>query len=202
MSRLPMLPARPEGVELESILAELRAIRGPDFELPNLYRILSISPPMFRAWIDFAWPLRLKAKSDRLLRELLILRAAQVCKVRYEWAHHVPMALEAGVTVDQLRGLELWREAACFDPKERGVIRLAEEVAVGPGASEEAVADLRALGFPDDQVVELVLTASFYICVARFLASMDVELEPGYERYLDDGACRLPGGFESSERGL
>ena len=38
--------------------------------------------------------------------------------------------------------------------------------------------------WPDDAaVVELVLTASFYVCVSRFLQSMDVELEPGYEAY-------------------
>ena len=52
-------------------------------------------------------------------------------------------------------------------------------------------------GFTDEERVELVLTASFYVCVARVLASMAVDLEPGYERYLDAGACRLPPGFSA-----
>jgi hypothetical protein len=30
-------------------------------------------------------------------------------------------------------------------------------------------------------VVEIVLTASFYVCVSRFLLSMRLELEPDYE---------------------
>ncbi len=45
------------------------------------------------------------------------------------------------------------------------------------------MAQLRARGFDDAAVVQLVLTASFYVCVSRFLQSMDVELEPGYEAH-------------------
>lgn len=188
-----MMPA--DSPALAAIRAELRERAGPDYKLPNLYRVIGIAPQMLRAWLDFAWPLRLEAQSERRLRELMILRGAQVCEVRYEWAHHVPMALQAGVSLEQIRALGSWRQASCFDARERAVLRLAEELSGGPGASESCLAELRVAGFPEDQLVELVLTASFYVCVARFLASMAVELEPGYERYLDAGACRLPQDF-------
>jgi len=60
------------------------------------------------------------------------------------------------------------------------VLRLAEEVTRGPGASAEAMAELQA-HFDASAVVELTLTASFYVCVGRFLSSMRLELEPEYQ---------------------
>ena len=187
-----MVPTRPEDPRLAGVLARLREVRGADFELPSLYRVLAIAPSMFRAWIDFAWPLRLEASTPRGLRELLILRGSQICNARYEWAHHVPMALEAGVSRERISALHDWQHAEVFDDPERAVLRVAEEVTAGPGASTDAIDGLKAAGLTDEQVVEIVLTASFYVCVARFLASMDMPLEEGYEKYLDEGKCRLP----------
>ena len=191
MSHLPLLPTTPQDPPLSDILAELRTIAGPDFEFPNLYRVMGHSPDLLRAWIAFAWPLRLKATTERSLRELLILRGAQVCNAVFEWAHHVPMALKAGVSEQQIRALHEWQSASCFDARQRAALRVAEEVSAGPAASGEAIAELHSVGFNEAEVVELVLTASFYVCVARFLGSMDIRLEPEYEQYAHAGTCRL-----------
>lgn len=192
MSHLPLLPAAPDTPPLSDLLAELREIMGPQYEFSNLYRLMGHSPELLRAWIAFAWPLRLKATTDRSLRELLILRGAQICNAKFEWAHHVPMAFAAGVSAEQIHALPEWRTASCFDARTRAALRVAEEVSQGPGASGDAIAGLRAAGFNEAQVIELTLTASFYVCVARFLTSMGIPLEPEYEKYLDSGECRLP----------
>lgn len=195
-----MIPAAPDEPSLlADILGRVRAHKGPEAELPGLYRVLGNAPAMLDAWIAFAWPLRLEARSPRGVRELLILRGAQLCDATYEWAHHVPMALDAGITVEQVRALEDWRRADGFDARERAALRLADEVCRGPGASAGCLRELAEAGFTDEERVELVLTASFYVCVARLLTSMAVDLEPGYERYLDAGACRLPPGFTADK---
>jgi len=173
MSRVELMPREPVDPELAAMFAEVRA-RG--IEVPNLYRVLGHAPAMLRAWLDFAWPLRLHAKTPRAIRELLILRGAQRSQVEYEWVHHVPMALAAGVPQAKVDALAAWRESALFDDAERAVLALADEVSDGPGASAGCVAELRR-HFDDSAVVELVLTASFYVCVGRVLRSMDVELE-------------------------
>lgn len=180
MTRMTMTPAEPTDPALKQILDELRAARGPDFQLPNLYRVLGRAPKMFRAWIDFAWPLRLQATSSRTIRELLILRGAQVSKTDYEWAHHIPLALEAGVTQAQIDALASWQTSDVFTAPEKAAIRLAEEVTRGPAASADCIETLKQ-NFSDAEVVELVLTASFYVCVGRFLKSMDIDLEPDFE---------------------
>ena len=118
MTRLPMVPLEPDDPELAAMFAEVRA-RG--WQVPNLYRVLGHAPRMLRAWLDFAWPLRLDAQASRLLRELLILRGSQVSGTRYEWVHHVPMALAAGVTQAQIDALDdRWAQSGAFDAGAEG----------------------------------------------------------------------------------
>ena len=179
MSRLPMLAPEPDDPALKQMFDEVRA-RG--IPLPNLYRVIGHAPPLLRAWLDFAWPLRLQAKTPRRLRELLILRGAQVSGARYEWVHHLAMALAAGVTQAQIDALPAWEQSPLFDAKEQAVLRLAEEVTRGPGASAACIAALGQQGFSDADIVELTLTSSFYVCVSRFLQSMDVDLEAGLKQ--------------------
>lgn len=179
MTRISMVPEKPTDPGLKPICDELASMVGPDFALPNLYRVLGRSPAMFRAWIDFAWPLRRQATSSRAIRELMILRGAQISNTDYEWAHHVSFALESGVRQEQIDALNSWQESGLFSSPERAAIRLAEEVTNGPSASAECIEDLKR-HFCEPEVVELVLTASFYVCVGRFLKSLDIGLEPDY----------------------
>lgn len=180
MSRLPMVPKAPQDAATKALFDEVHAARGPGFEMPNLYRVLGLSPPMLKAWLDFAWPLRLHARTPRKIRELLILRGAQISGIAYEWAHHVSMALEAGVTQSQLDALAAWTDSDQFDAREKAVLQLAEEITRGPSASEGSMEQLKQQSFDHAEIVELVLTASFYVCVGRFLQSMDIELEPEF----------------------
>ena len=173
MSRLQMVSTDPADPAIKQMFDEVRA-RG--IALPNVYRVLGLAPPLLRAWLDFAWPLRLEAKTPRPIRELLILRGAQVSGARYEWVHHTAMARSAGVTQAQIDALAAWEQSALFDAREQAVLRLADEVTRGPGASAACIDALKQ-HFSAAEIVELTLTASFYVCVARFLQSMDVELE-------------------------
>ena len=179
MTRVMLLPDQPEDPTARALFEQVRAARGLGFEIPNLYRTLGHAPALFKGWLEFAWPLRLDATTPRALRELLILRGAQVSGAQYEWVHHRPMALEAGVSQEKIDALSDWRSTALFDASERAVLQLAEEVTRGPAASADCMAALRRCGFDDAALVELVLTASFYVCVSRFLQSMEVPLETG-----------------------
>lgn len=180
MPRLPMVPAEPADPKLKELFDGVRA-RG--IEVPDLYRVLGNAPKLFEAWLAFAWPLRLEATTPRALRELIIMRGAQLSGADYEWVHHWPMALEAGLTEDKLQGLPDWRTSEIYTEQERACLRMVDEVNQLDGASAVAMEDLRRL-FDDAEVVELVLTASFYVCVGRFLKSMDIAPEEAFVKYL------------------
>jgi len=198
MSRLPMVPQAPDDAAIKELFDEVRAARKPDYQISNLYRTLGLSAPMFRAWLNFAWPLRLDARSPRKLRELMILRGAQISRTAYEWAHHVPLALDAGVTQAQIEALCAWTTSDAFDGREKAVLQLAEDITRGPAASAATIELLQQQSFDHAQIVELVLTASFYVCVSRVLKSMDIELEPGFEAHLANFASAGAAGAEDS----
>jgi alkylhydroperoxidase family enzyme len=125
--------------------------------------------------VRFAWTLRDGCRTPRGVRELLILRGAQLFGSEYEWTHHVRMARAAGVTEEQLEELARWRESGAFTPPERAALALAEASMEGP-VPDEVDAEL-ARHFDDAERVELALTAAFYAMVPRVLEALRVPLE-------------------------
>lgn len=166
MQRMPLVEPPPDVT---------RWLAQVDAQTINLYRALANAPDMLRAYLKMAWGLRLDARTPRALRELLILRGAQVAGSEYEQRHHLRMAREAGVPEKQIGALSRWREASVFTPPERAVLALAEELA-GGSLSDETAADL-ASHFDETARVELILTSGFYVMLARVIDALGVPLE-------------------------
>jgi alkylhydroperoxidase family enzyme len=148
---------------------------------PNLYRALGNHPAIVAAWTEFANTLRHGSRTPRALRELVILRGAQVSASEYEWAQHLRMARKAGVREAQIAALAGWRTSPEFDAREKAALQLAESVTSGrvsDAAYREAL-----LHFDQHDYVELAVTAGFYAMVARVLDAMGVELEPDFRDY-------------------
>ncbi len=177
MSRIAMVPEEPKDPQLAEMFSEVKQ-RWP--HVPNLYRVLGNAPDMLRAWLDMAWPLRLNATTSRRVRELMILHGARLSRTAFEWAHHVPLAEEAGVTDAEIDALYEGAIPDTLSDAERAALTLAEEITMGPQASPESVEALK-LHYSDAEIVELVLTASFYVCVGRTLKSLDVPLEDRFK---------------------
>lgn len=173
MPRIPLI-ADDSDPRIAAVCEALKS--GGHNVFPNLYRLLGHAPAMLDAWTGLAWPLRNAATTPRALRELMILRGAQIMGADYEWTHHAPMARAAGVAQEKIEALSHWRATSLYSQAERAALRLADEITQGPGASAEAIDEARA-NFSDSEIVELVLTSSFYACVGRVLHSLDVPLE-------------------------
>jgi AhpD family alkylhydroperoxidase len=142
----------------------------------NLYRALGNHAPLTAAWTEFANSIRHDSRTPRALRELMILRTAQIARSEYEWAQHLKMARKAGVPEAQIAALANWRKSGEFDARERAALALTE--AVMAGRVDDAVhAEVRGQ-FPDPaDYVELSLTAAFYAMVSRMLDALRVELD-------------------------
>ena len=140
---------------------------------PNLYRALANHAAIVGAWSEFFATLRHRACTPRALRELVILRSAQLARSAYEWGQHLPMARRAGVREEQIAALARWRDAAVFDARERAALALAE--AVHAGCVPEAVHAGVREHFDAAQYVELSVTAAAYAMVARVIEALRVE---------------------------
>jgi hypothetical protein len=179
VARLPFLPEEPEDPGVREIFARLRR-RWQGAPVLYLYRLLGWAPGLVGPWMDFGHGMRFRVAASAALRELMVVRSGQLTGAEYEWKHHWVAALEEGVSEEKLQALSVWHDSSLFDDKERAVLALADETAVGTGASEETMRVLRA-NFPTREVAELVITAGFYAGVSRVINSFAVPLEPGFE---------------------
>ena len=149
---------------------------------PNLYKALGNHPRLVAAWAEFSKTLRHDTRTPRALRELVILRGAQLMRSEYEWAQHLAMARKAGVSDVQIQSLADWKNSPHFNPKEKAALALGEAVTQGHVSDE--VYRIASQEFDHHDYVEIALVAAFYAMVGRMLDAMGVELEPqmrGYE---------------------
>lgn len=172
MQRVPNAEFPPE---LEKRLEELWG--SP----PNLYRALANHAPLAAAWTEFARAIRYESRTPRELRELVILRGAQLMRSEYEWAQHLKMARAAGVREAQIAALGDWRDSAEFDTTEKAALLLAEAVTRAE-VSDDVYASV-SQRFDHATYVELALTAAFYAMVGRMLEAMRIQLEPEFRDY-------------------
>ena len=153
---------------------------------PNLYRALGNHAPLCAAWTEFARAVRFDSRSPRQLRELMILRGAQLMRSEYEWAQHLKMARKAGVREAQIAALAAWRKSQEFSERERAALLLAEAV-TNCNVTDEVYAAV-SKHFDRAEFVELAMVPAFYAMVARMLDAMRVQLEPEARDY----APKLP----------
>ena len=181
MARLPLLGLEPAD---EITAAVFETFRQEGRDPIALYRVLAHSPPMLRAYAGLARGLRYDAATPRALRELMILRTAQLTGSDYEWAHHRAMAAANGVPEEKVHALAAWRSSTLFDRCDRAALRCVEEIH-DVALSDEAFAELeREVGVP--ATIELVLLAAFYEAVARIIQALGLEVEPAYRAYLGE----------------
>ena len=152
----------------------------------NLHRILTHSPGMTRAFSTLGGYIRYGSKLDARLRELAILQVGWLARSDYEWSHHVKIGYDFGVTDGDIEALiaDTAGQATGLAEIDRLVLLAAREAYVGPGVSEATFTAL--LGhFSTEHVTDLVVTIAFYCAVVRVLASMQIDVEPDYMKYLE-----------------
>jgi len=186
MARVPLVQDHDEAARAAGLFDTFKD-EGRDPS--DIFRALANVPGLMMAHRALPQALRGQQNCPPRLRELAVLRLAQLVGSAYEWSHHRPMALRAGVTADQAAALPAWRESAAFGPAER--LTLAATEAVHQMAvSAELFGELAAeLGQPG--AIELIVVVSQYEAVARIIQALGVEVEADHQQYLADW---VPGG--------
>jgi alkylhydroperoxidase family enzyme len=152
-----------------------KRIRELNGEFLNLYRVLGHHAHLLSAWIEFAYTLRRDCTTSRTLRELMILRGAQLEGSAYEWHQHRRWARQQGVPPEQIEDLFFWRESPRFSDAECAALGLTEAMMHGD-VTDEDFAQL-AKHFKPSEIIELALTAGFYAMVPRVLNALKVPIE-------------------------
>jgi hypothetical protein len=151
----------------------------------SLYRCVVHSPGALRAFSGLGQYIRFQAKIDPRLRELAILQVGWLAKSAYEWSHHVKIGYDFGVSDADIEGLiaDTAGKPSALDALTLLVLKGAREIYAG-GMSAETFAALQA-HLNNEQMVDLTVTAAFYCAVVRTLATLAIDVEPDYQKYLD-----------------
>ena len=182
MARVPYLDQSDLPPEHQDILARPIALN----------RAMANSPNAAKAMTGLAMYIRHHSKLDPRLRELAILQVGYLTRSPYEYSHHVKLGREAGVTDDDIRAIveETAGSPSKLDPLAKAVLRAAREMTTGIAMSDESFATLeQALG--REQVIDLTLAIAFYNAVVRLLGTLQIDVEPEYQKYLEQHP--LPG---------
>lgn len=168
MARIPYSDTkRPEVKELsDRIIAE----RG---SILHLYQMLMHSGPIAEGWLKYLTAVRQKTSLSGAMRELIIMRVALLNKAPYEAEQHAPIALDEGVTQNQLDALETWEASTDFDEKERAVLAYTDSMTREIHVPDKTFAEIKRL-YNNEQIVEITATVAAYNMVSRFLEALQI----------------------------
>ncbi len=151
----------------ERIVAE----RG---QMLHIYRMLLHSPVVSEGWLALMTAIRQKCALSGDLRELVIMRIAQLNGAAYEAEQHHAFALKEGVSEAQLAELEDWENSKLFSPVQRAVLDYTDTMTIDVKVPEKVFASARQ-HFDEAGMIELTATVASYNMVSRFLVALHVE---------------------------
>jgi AhpD family alkylhydroperoxidase len=160
--------------EVATLRAQIIAERG---KMANLYRLLLNSPPVAQGWLNFLTAIRQKTTISPAIRELSILRIAIINKADYEFVSHVPFALAAGLSKEEIDAIAQWEDATFFSPVQRAVLAYTDSMTRDVHVPDDVFAQVRP-HFNDRGMTELTATVAAYNLVSRFLEALQVDPEP------------------------
>jgi alkylhydroperoxidase family enzyme len=152
----------------------------------NLHRLLVHSPNAARAFGGLGQFIRFKSKLDPRLRELAILQVGWLARSPYEWSHHVKIGKEFGVSDDDIKALiaDTDGRPTSLAALDKLVLKGAREMTTGAAMSDATFTAL-AKHLDPERLTDLTVTIAFYNAVVRVLATLQVDVEPDYQPYLD-----------------
>lgn len=180
MSRLPSRP-RPYEPEIEKLMEGMR-FDGPAPR--HLMQALAHSPKFLMRFQAMGGTLLFRGKLPAREREIAIMRTGARTRSEYEWGMHVRLYQESCDLTDAQ--VTATREGEWNDPvwtaREQLVLRTVDELHDTSTVSDVLWKELAA-AWPEEQLVELILTIGYYHMAAFFLNATGVALEEGAARF-------------------
>ena len=144
---------------------------------PNVFTTLARNRRLFRAWLRFAGALMPRGSLPRSDTELVILRVAHNTRCDYEWGHHERLGRAAGLSAAEVERVREGADAAAWSPRQRLLLRAADELHSDRVLSDELWAELRPQ-LSDAELIELCMLIGHYEMLAMTLNSLRVEPDP------------------------
>ena len=139
-------------------------------------KALAHSPKLLADWWRMMMTLLTALDLDAKLRELALLRIFRLTGCDYCFAEHDRVAIEAGVTREQIDHIDDYKSHGAFDELERLVLRYAEKITTENAVDDGVFAALRER-LSEREMVELTFCIGNWNGIARFIVPMGLELD-------------------------
>ncbi len=160
-SRLPLIDPDQAGGAVKQTLDEL-AKRGP---LGPMIRGMANSSALLRGYLELSRAMK-RSHLDRRVSERVSLAVQEWIGCDYCLAAHTEAARKLGLPETDI---DLARQGTATDPKVAALVAFAQQIVGAPSeVSDEQVAELRELGWRDEQIADVVGLVALNVLTGSF----------------------------------
>jgi alkylhydroperoxidase family enzyme len=142
----------------------------------NALGMFAHHPALTRAFNTFNGHILFSTTLTIRHRELVVLRVAHRRDAAYEWAQHVLLAGDAGITDDEIERVTQGPDAPGWSPLERAIVGAVDEL-LDDALIADATWAVLAGELDDEQLIDLVFTVGAYDLVAMAFRTFGVQLD-------------------------
>ena len=142
----------------------------------NALGIFAHHPELTRAFYTFNGHVLLASTLSIRDRELVVLRVAALRDSEYEWAQHQIIALDAGLTAEDVARVRSGPDAAGWSENDAALLRAADEL-VRDAQLTDATWSALAATYDTQQLLDLVFTIGAYDLIAMVFNTFGVQLD-------------------------
>jgi alkylhydroperoxidase family enzyme len=162
----------------DAVKNNLREIKVGQGEVPNIFKTLAHHPDLLRRWLVFGNHVLFKSTVPARERELVILRIGWLCEAEYEWAQHVRIGKQAGLTDDEIHRIKIGPTAKGWNEQDTLLLRATDEL-----HKDACIGDATWQGlskhYNTQQLMDIVFAVGQYNLVSMALNTLGVQLDPG-----------------------
>ena len=177
MARVPYLTREELPPDKQGIYDRIAEPRGG---ITNVFRAMLNSPDAASVVAEVGAYVRYGSALDPMVKEIAILSTAREQRAHSEWAHHVPLAREAGVGEDVIAAIRSGRAPMGLPAREGMYAQAAREIVSQEGLSDRTYQALEHL-LGTRSTLDFIVLVAYYPAVSRIISALRVELEEGLE---------------------
>jgi len=171
MSRLPAIQTEAASGKARQLL---EAVQAKLKITPNMTRVMANSPAVLEAYLQFSGALAGGAL-DAKLREQLALEVGEQNSCQYCVSAHTAIGKMVGLPESEIDSA---RNASSASPRNTAALKFAQAVVAAKGnVSDADVAAVRAAGFNDGEIAEIIAHVALNIFTNYFNTAAQVEVD-------------------------
>ncbi|WP_395310153.1 carboxymuconolactone decarboxylase family protein [Mycobacterium sp. AMU20-3851] len=149
----------------------------------NVLGAMAYHPELARAFFTFNGHLLGASTLTPRQRELLVLRTATLRQSEYEWAQHVVIAGDVGISGEEVAAIEAGPQSPIWSEIDAALLRTADEL-VADGVIGDATWATLTAHLDTQQILDAIFTVGAYETLGWMLRSFGVELDEDVRTYL------------------